>query len=102
LFSRIKLISSIFFQVYLRGSQIRFVIVPDMFKNAPMFKRVKAQAKNRNTAMMRQKAQKARGNTFINHDYIFILLLETFAKIICSFEAQILASGKGKPPVVTK
>ena len=25
--------------VYIRGSQIRFVIVPDMLKNAPMFKR---------------------------------------------------------------
>ena len=34
-------------QVYLRGSQIRFAIVPSMFKHAPMFKRVKAQAKQR-------------------------------------------------------
>lgn len=25
---------------YIRGSQIRFVIVPDMLKNAPMFKRL--------------------------------------------------------------
>lgn len=25
-------------QVYIRGSQIRFFIVPDMLKNAPMFK----------------------------------------------------------------
>jgi len=28
-------------QVYLRGAQIRFVIVPDMLKEAPMFKRVR-------------------------------------------------------------
>ena len=27
-------------QVYLRGGQIRFIIVPDMFKNGPMLKRV--------------------------------------------------------------
>lgn len=47
-------------QVYLRGSQIRFVIVPSMFKNAPMFKRVKAQAKQRITQQMRDKYKKAR------------------------------------------
>lgn len=27
--------------VYLRGNQVRFVILPDMLQNAPMFKRVK-------------------------------------------------------------
>mmetsp|Transcript_23004 Transcript_23004/g.39511 ORF Transcript_23004/g.39511 Transcript_23004/m.39511 type:complete len:138 (+) Transcript_23004:51-464(+) len=27
-------------QVFLRGSQVRFIIVPDMLKNAPMFKRI--------------------------------------------------------------
>ena len=27
-------------QVYVRGSQIRFVIVPDMLRNAPLFKRM--------------------------------------------------------------
>ena len=47
-------------QVYLRGSQIRFVIVPSMFKNAPMFKRVRAQAKQRITQQMRDKYKKSR------------------------------------------
>jgi small nuclear ribonucleoprotein D3 len=47
-------------QVYLRGSQIRFIIVPSMFKNAPMFKRVRAQAKQRITQQMRDKYKKAR------------------------------------------
>jgi small nuclear ribonucleoprotein D3 len=47
-------------QVYLRGSQIRFVIVPSMFKNAPMFKRVRAQAKQRITQQQRDKYKKAR------------------------------------------
>ena len=50
-------------QVYLRGSQIRFVIVPDMFKNAPMFKRVKNNAKGRNLAELRTKAKKIRGKS---------------------------------------
>ena len=27
-------------QVFIRGSQIRFMILPDMLKNAPMFKRM--------------------------------------------------------------
>lgn len=51
---------SVFEQIYLRGSQIRFIIVPDMFKNAPMFKRLKAQAKGKNMARMRQLDQQAR------------------------------------------
>jgi small nuclear ribonucleoprotein D3 len=46
-----------FDQVYLRGSQIKFIVVPDMFKNAPMFKRVKAQSKQRNAALLREKYQ---------------------------------------------
>ena len=28
-------------QVYIRGSKIRFIILPDMLKNAPMFKNIK-------------------------------------------------------------
>lgn len=32
-------------QVYLRGSQIRFIIVPDMLKYSPMFKTIKNQTK---------------------------------------------------------
>lgn len=28
-------------QVYIRGSKIRFAILPDMIKNAPMFKNIK-------------------------------------------------------------
>jgi small nuclear ribonucleoprotein D3 len=28
-------------QVYIRGSKIRFLILPDMLKNAPMFKNIK-------------------------------------------------------------
>ena len=49
-----------FDQVYLRGSHMRFVIIPDMFKNAPMFARVKSLAKGRNEHMLRKKARKIR------------------------------------------
>lgn len=33
--------------IYIRGSKIRFVIVPDMMKNAPMFKRVDPKYKDK-------------------------------------------------------
>ena len=47
-------------QIYIRGSQVRFVIVPDMFKNAPMFQRVKNLAQVKNEAELRDKARKVR------------------------------------------
>lgn len=50
-------------QVYIRGSSVRFFIVPDMLKNAPMFKRATPGAMKgrglglgRGTAMIRGKA----------------------------------------------
>ena len=49
-----------FDQVCIRGSQVRFVIVPDMFKNAPMFTRVKNLARVKNEAELRDKARKVR------------------------------------------
>ena len=55
-------------QVYVRGAQIRFVIVPSMFKHAPMFKRVKAQAKQRVTQQMREKYKKVRDQIINNKD----------------------------------
>ena len=33
--------------VYVRGSKIRFLIIPDMLKNAPMFKRIDPRAGGR-------------------------------------------------------
>lgn len=47
-------------KVYVRGSKISFVIVPDMFKYAPMFKRVKNLAKLKNENALREKARKIR------------------------------------------
>jgi small nuclear ribonucleoprotein D3 len=37
-------------QVYLRGSMIRMVILPDILKNAPMFKRVQQLKKGKEAA----------------------------------------------------
>ncbi|KAJ3116030.1 small nuclear ribonucleoprotein Sm D3 [Phlyctochytrium bullatum] len=48
-------------QVYVRGSQVRYFIVPDMLKNAPMFKRVGPGAtKGRGIGLGRGKATVAR------------------------------------------
>ncbi|CAG8595918.1 7521_t:CDS:2 [Paraglomus brasilianum] len=48
-------------QVYIRGSHVRFFIVPDMLKNAPMFKKVGPNAmKGRGIGLGRGKATVAR------------------------------------------
>jgi hypothetical protein len=60
-------------QVYLRGSQIRFVIVPSMFKNAPMFKRVRAQAKQRITQQIYLSRSMLRYKEFVKSHQNFSL-----------------------------
>ncbi|XP_070024376.1 small nuclear ribonucleoprotein SmD3b-like isoform X2 [Nicotiana sylvestris] len=54
--------------VFIRGSKVRFMIIPDMLKNAPMFKRLEARIKGKGTSLgvgrgraiaMRAKAQAA-------------------------------------------
>ncbi len=54
-------------QVYIRGSKIRFLILPDMLKNAPMLKSMKN--KNQGAGAGRGKAAilKAQGWTFLWH-----------------------------------
>mmetsp|Transcript_28014 Transcript_28014/g.51751 ORF Transcript_28014/g.51751 Transcript_28014/m.51751 type:complete len:130 (-) Transcript_28014:467-856(-) len=37
--------------VYIRGNKIRYIIVPDMLKNAPMFKRIDPKNKNKKLAL---------------------------------------------------
>lgn len=51
-------------QVYIRGSKIRFLILPDMLKNAPMLKSMKN--KNQGSGAGRGKAAilKAQGGVF--------------------------------------
>lgn len=48
-------------QVYLRGSQIRFIIVPDMLKNAPMFKKIKNQTQAAKQANLARGKVRGRG-----------------------------------------
>ncbi|TIA92113.1 hypothetical protein E3P99_00715 [Wallemia hederae] len=50
-------------QVYIRGSMIKFVVVPDMLQNAPMFKRVGPNAmKGRGIGTARGRATIMRAN----------------------------------------
>ena len=51
---------NVYEQVYIRGGQIRFVIVPDMFKNAPMFKRIKQTATGKGVAITRGRGLRGR------------------------------------------
>ncbi|KAL5984204.1 hypothetical protein ACLOJK_018308 [Asimina triloba] len=37
--------------VFIRGSKVRFMIIPDMLKNAPMFKRLDARIKGKGSAL---------------------------------------------------
>ncbi|OAY65354.1 Small nuclear ribonucleoprotein SmD3b, partial [Ananas comosus] len=37
--------------VFIRGSKVRFMIIPDMLKNAPMFKRLDARIKGKGSAI---------------------------------------------------
>jgi small nuclear ribonucleoprotein D3 len=37
--------------IFIRGSRVRFVIVPDMLKNAPMFKRIDPKNKMKNVPL---------------------------------------------------
>ena len=57
-------------QVYIRGSKIRFLILPDMLKNAPMLKSMKN--KNQAAGAGRGKAAilKAQGGEISLHDIL--------------------------------
>ncbi|KAG8096848.1 hypothetical protein GUJ93_ZPchr0013g37265 [Zizania palustris] len=37
--------------VFIRGSRVRFMIIPDMLKNAPMFKRLEARIRGKGSAI---------------------------------------------------
>ncbi|KAH7846034.1 hypothetical protein Vadar_008976 [Vaccinium darrowii] len=37
--------------VFIRGSKVRFMVIPDMLKNAPMFKRLESRIKGKGSAM---------------------------------------------------
>lgn len=48
-------------QVFVRGSKIRFVILPDMLKNAPMFKKMMASQKGSGVGRGKSALLKAQG-----------------------------------------
>jgi len=52
--------------VYIRGSKIRFLILPDMLKNAPMFKRQGQKAANTGSASGRGKSAILRAQGKLN------------------------------------
>lgn len=71
-------------QVYIRGSKIRFLILPDMLKNAPMLKSMKN--KNQGSGAGRGKAAilKAQGELV----FMFLTVFECFRELIvylCAF-----------------
>jgi len=54
-------------QIFIRGSKIRFVILPDMLKNAPMFKKMMASqkgsgARGKSALLKAQVAARGRGD----------------------------------------
>jgi small nuclear ribonucleoprotein D3 len=48
-----------FDQIFIRGSQVRLIIIPDMLKNSPMFKRIANQAKKGGKNALLNKGPKA-------------------------------------------
>ncbi|KAI0316447.1 hypothetical protein OF83DRAFT_1126672 [Amylostereum chailletii] len=76
-------------QVYIRGSMVRFFIVPDMLQNAPMFKRVGPNAmRGRGIGTARGRATIMRGSSSFTLSYSLILTFISF-----------LTSANGTAPV---
>lgn len=66
---------------FIRGSKIRFMVLPDMLKNAPMFKRVdKGAAKGKGIGLGRGRASALRKSL-----YFFVSYLNSYSHLlICS------------------
>lgn len=84
--------------VYIRGNMLRFIIVPDMLQQAPMFKRIGPNAmKGRGIGSARGRATILRGECYFgrigsvreNKRAFFIdMLYNAFACLNCSYTAQ--------------
>lgn len=72
-------------QVYIRGSKIRFAILPDMIKNAPMFKNIKG-----------TKATQGRGKTAIIRASVNKAGTKAAAAGAAAAAAAAAASGRSK------
>lgn len=62
-------------QIFIRGSKIRFVILPDMLKNAPMFKKMMIQKSGSGVGRGKSALLKAQGKKKIFHLKIYYLYL---------------------------
>jgi len=60
-------------QIFIRGSKIRFVILPDMLKNAPMFKKMLTQKSGGGVGRGKSALLKAQGNIF---NMLFIMYMQ--------------------------
>ncbi|CAI9779463.1 unnamed protein product [Fraxinus pennsylvanica] len=62
--------------VFIRGSKVRFMVIPDMLKNAPMFKRLEARIKGKGSALGvgrgRAVAMRARDGKVSQLEHVFI------------------------------
>ena len=65
--------------VYIRGSKIRFLILPDMLKNAPMFKRQGQKAANTGSASGRGKSAILRAQGNMNTVLFAVMVLATLS-----------------------
>ncbi len=60
-------------QIYLRGSQIRFIVIPDMLKNSPIFKKIKDQTKSsKNINIAKGNVNRAMPKSFFSRGKQFV------------------------------
>jgi hypothetical protein len=78
---------------YIRGSKIRFLILPDMLKNAPMFKRVEAsKTGGRGRGLGLGRGRGVRGRGMLQSSNIYWLLFRFY-----SFSLHITQDVEGEP-----
>lgn len=69
--------------VYIRGSKIRFMILPDMLKNAPMFKKV--QGKGQTAGRGKSAILRAQGKNYLNSGFHVgaVLSVQAYRLLFC-------------------
>lgn len=86
--------------VYIRGSKIRFLILPDMLKNAPMFKKQGTKAAGRGkSAILRAQGKRERGSSLCRYILIevsFQLLEEGAEAVHRGGEAELGGEDPGR------
>ncbi|KAF9012380.1 hypothetical protein BDQ17DRAFT_1419777 [Cyathus striatus] len=88
-------------QVYIRGSMVRFFIVPDMLQNAPMFKRVGPNAmRGRGIGTARGRATIMRGVFLFSlvPRMLYVLFIDTHVNLRSFFSSANARRGRGVAP----